>query len=225
MDAIKRHMTALVIAACLGAMTSGLAQNPPPGAPPPPPQGKSGERMKDRKERFLENLDPETRQRFEAARQKALEDPAIVELRQKVDAANKEFFTAVREKMQEIDPGLAEIVKQQVGKNRQGGPGKGDGPGRVQGMGNLTEEERNKVMAARERAKSDPAVQAAEQKKSAAQNPQERMGASEEYRKAMRAAMLKDDPSLAPLLEKLEPPKPPGPPPGAPGEEPMMDKP
>jgi len=227
MDAIKRHLPILVIAASLGAMTCGLAQTPPSPSPnPAPPPGKPGERMRDRKERFLDNLDPAERERFLKARQQALQDPAIQELRKKADDANRELFKAVRDKMQEIDPGLAEIIKDQVKNHPEGGPGfgHGDGPGRGPGFANLSEAERDKLMAVREKAKADPAVQAAEQKKGAAQSPQERAAAGEEYRKAMRAAMLKADPSLAPLLDKLEAAKPPGPPPPPGGDNEMMEK-
>lgn len=227
MDALKRRLPILVIAASLGVMASGLAQTPPPQ--PPPTQGKSGERGRDRmKERFLENLDPEARERFQKVRQQALQDPAVQELRKKADEANREFFKAIRDKMQELDPGLAEIIKEKVKNRPDAGPGKGWGDGgKGQGFGNLSEEEKARLMAAREKAKADPAVQAAEKKKEEAPNPQERMTAGGEYRKAMHAAMLKADPSLEPILEKMEPPKAPVPQPPAPGgdgDNEMMEK-
>jgi hypothetical protein len=186
------------------------------------------------KDRFMENLPPEARQRFEAAREKALQDPQIRELREKTETANREFFQAMRKKMMEIDPGLEEIVKQNAPRERGGADGKkGQRPeGRRDnpGFGALTEPERDRLMAAREKAKADPAVVEAEKKKSAAQTPEERRAAGEQFRKAMNDAVLRADPSLGPVLEKLapRPPVAPPPPPPAPlgpggdGENMMM---
>lgn len=185
-----------------------------------------GMRMK-MKERFLENLPPEARQRFEAAREKALRDPAVQELRKKSETANREFFDAMRRKMLEIDPSLEEIVK-----NARGG-GKGpkdmkqdrrDGGREPGGFGNLTDAEKEKLMAAREKAKADPAVVAAGKMKGQAGTPEDRKAASEEFRKAMHSALLKADPTLGPILEKMAPKAPPAPPvPGGDGE--MMTNP
>lgn len=176
------------------------------------------------KERFLQDLPPEARQRFEAAREKALQDPAVQELRKKSETANREFFDAMRKKMLEIDPGLEEIVK-----NARGG-GKGRDmkedrrdrePG---GFGDLTDAEKEKLHAAREKAKTDPAVVAAEKMKGQAATPEARKAASDEYRKAMHTALLKVDPTLGPILEKMAPKAPPAPPvPGGDGE--MMENP
>ena len=72
-------------------------------------------------------------------------------------------------------------------------------------MGNLSEDEREKLVSAREKAESDLAVQAAEKKKQEANTLEERDAASEEYRKAVREAMVKADPSIASLLERMAP--------------------
>ena len=58
----------------------------------------------------------------------------------------------------------------------------------------LTPEERAKLRAANKAARQDPAVKAAE-----ATRTTDRKG----YREAMRAAMLKADPSVEPILEKM----------------------
>lgn len=197
--------------------------------------------MRDKmRERFLENLSPEIRQRFEEVREKAMQDPALQELRKTADKANRDFFKAVRDKMMELDPGLVDIVKNNTGggpgkgpkKNevaaagpqadtlasagKQGGP-KGENKGRgwrgpkegPSGLAGMTDAERQQYMAARETAKNDPAVQAAEKKKQDAPTPEARQAAADEYRKAMSAAIVKADPSLAPLVEKMTPPAPP----------------
>jgi tripartite-type tricarboxylate transporter receptor subunit TctC len=61
--------------------------------------------------KFLEGVPEETRQRFLAAREKALEDPKLQRLRKNAELANKEFYKAMRTKMLEIDSGLAELVR------------------------------------------------------------------------------------------------------------------
>ncbi len=58
----------------------------------------------------------------------------------------------------------------------------------------LTPEERHTLMAARRKAKEDPAVKAAE-----ATRDTDKKG----YHKAMKEAMLRADPSVGPILEKL----------------------
>ena len=222
---MKTKMLALTACALLGPWTGVFAQTPDQSPMPPPgkPSGEKGGKMREiMRERMLENLPPEIKQRFQAAREKALQDPKIQSLRQNADKANKDFFKAMREKMQEIDPGLAEIIKKQAGDGGKNRKNKDKGPGGPPGMGYLSEEERQKVMTTREKAKADPAVQAAEKKKEAAQSPEDRKTASEEYRKAMHDGMVKADPSVAPLLEKLGPKPPPPAPPGPGGDGEMM---
>lgn len=179
------------------------------------------------RDRFLENLPPEVRQRFEAARNQAMEDPKIKELRTGAEEANRQFFSAMRKKMLEIDPGLKEIVEKQsrgVGKGpKDEKEGRREG-GRDGGFANLTDAEKEKLMAAREKAKADPVVQAAAKAKDAAATPEARKAAGEEFRKAMHVALLNADPTLGPILEKVAPkPAPSGPVPGGDGE--MMNNP
>ena len=59
---------------------------------------------------------------------------------------------------------------------------------------NLSEEDRAKLRAAREKAMADPAVQAARDRLRQARR---------EFRELMRPAMLKADPSIQPILDKL----------------------
>jgi hypothetical protein len=63
-----------------------------------------------------------------------------------------------------------------------------------QRLANLSPEERQKLQAAREKAMQDPAVQAAHDKM---------RQAHKEFRDAMSAAMLKADPSVQPILNKI----------------------
>jgi tripartite-type tricarboxylate transporter receptor subunit TctC len=59
---------------------------------------------------------------------------------------------------------------------------------------NLSEDERAKLRAAQQKAITDPAVQAARDRLRQARR---------EFREVMRPAMLKADPSVQPILEKL----------------------
>lgn len=181
--------------------------DPPPGLPPAP-QKKMRDAVRDR---MMNKLSPEDRARFEAARKKALEDPSISSLREQAESSNRAFFDAMKARMNEIDPGLKDILQKQAGENkerpkaekRRETPRKGSDD---KGFGSLDQADRDRLQAAREIAKQTPAVQAAEQKQTAAKTAEEREAAGTEYAKAMREAMLQADPSLADILDKIRPP-------------------
>jgi hypothetical protein len=61
-------------------------------------------------------------------------------------------------------------------------------------LANLSEDERTRLRAAYQKAAQDPAVQAAREKLKQARR---------EFREVMRPALLKADPSVQPILEKL----------------------
>jgi hypothetical protein len=58
----------------------------------------------------------------------------------------------------------------------------------------VSQSDRVKLRALREMVKDDPAVRAADEK---------RKRANDEYHEALRAAILKQDPSLAPILDRI----------------------
>ncbi len=64
---------------------------------------------------------------------------------------------------------------------------------------NLSEEERGRLRAAHEKAMADPAVHAAREKLRQARR---------EFREVMRPALLKADPSIQTILDKLRPERP-----------------
>jgi Spy/CpxP family protein refolding chaperone len=66
-------------------------------------------------------------------------------------------------------------------------------------LANLTEDERARLRAAHQKAMADPAVQAAREKLKQARR---------EFREILRPALLKADPSLQPILDKLRPERP-----------------
>ena len=61
-------------------------------------------------------------------------------------------------------------------------------------LANLTEDERARLRAAHQKAMMDPAVQAAREKLKQARR---------EFREVLRPALLKADPSIQPILDKL----------------------
>jgi hypothetical protein len=74
------------------------------------------------------------------------------------------------------------------------GPGKGWRHNHEGRFANLSPEERQKLEAARQTAMQDPAVQAAHEKMRQARK---------DFEDAMHAAMLKADPSIQPILDKM----------------------
>ena len=194
-----------------------------PVEPPPPPPREEGRVRGERGPgRFLESLPPESRERFEAAREKALRDPRLQELRKNAERANREFFKAMRDKMLESDPGLAGIVRKQAIERKAWKVWReeGDAPG----FGSLSDGEREKLKGALEKVDGDPAVQAAEKKKREANTPEERDAASQEFRKAIHEAMVKADPSIAPILDKLSSRRPLSPKPAGAGGDDLIVK-
>lgn len=72
-------------------------------------------------------------------------------------------------------------------------------------MANLSEAERQQVKAAHEQVKNDPAVAAAREAMKSAATPEARQAAEKTLHQASRDAMVKADPSIEPILEKLHP--------------------
>jgi hypothetical protein len=64
---------------------------------------------------------------------------------------------------------------------------------------NLSEDERSRLKAAHQKALSDPAVRAARDRLKQARR---------EFRELLRPALLKADPSIQPILEKMRPDRP-----------------
>jgi hypothetical protein len=147
--------------------------------------------------KFLEGVPEETRQRFLAVREKALEDPKLQRLRKDAQRANREFYKAMRTKMLEIDPGLAELVRKvsmQFRARRAWSEAR---------LGALSEEERQKLLSLMAQVEEDPTVAAAEKKRWDAVTTAERKTVFETYRQAVSKAMAKVDPSITPILDKL----------------------
>jgi len=183
-------------------------------------------------------LSPEERAQVKAAHDKAIaEDPSLKEKMKAAQEAFQEAREALHAAMIKVDPSvepiLAKLPKPGAGGRRGGkeGWGKRDSADQAMngssgaeegnkprhkgppGLANLSESERLQLMAARDKAKSDPAVTAAREARKKATTPEARRTAEEAMHKTMHDAMIKADPALGVILEKLRaggrPPAPP----------------
>jgi len=122
----------------------------------------------------LDSLTPAERTQLMEARKKAMEAPELAEAKQKAEAARKESMDARKGALLKQDPSLGPILD------------KVQTPG---GFKDLTPEERQKLQAARQ------ALPEVEHKGSPAEKA---------FQEAMRAAMLKVDPTIGPVLDKVD---------------------
>ena len=144
-------------------------------------------------------LPPEEARRLGAAREKAKEDPTVRSLKEARDALDQQLEKAMDAALLAADPGLAPVLEK-VKQSRNRAKGMRDR------FESLTPEQREQLKAARQKAKDDPAVVAAREKMKSAKSPEERREAGQAMREAMEAAILKQNPDLAPLLQQLGPP-------------------
>jgi hypothetical protein len=79
-------------------------------------QGKRGRRWEQR----LANLSPEERQKVQAARRKAIQEPSVQAAREKMRQAHKEFRDAMRGAMLKADPSIQPILNKIPAQNRGG---------------------------------------------------------------------------------------------------------
>ena len=146
----------------------------------------------------MAGLPPEEAQRLAAAREKAKEDPTVRSLKEAREAVDGQLEKAMDAAILAADPGLAPTLEK-VKQSRDRAKGMRDR------FESLAPEQRQQLRAARMAAKDDPAVAAAREKLKAADSPEARRQAGRDMRQAMKAAVLKQSPELAPLLEKLGP--------------------
>ena len=229
-----RTFLSLLAVSALGVPTV-LAQTTNPTVPtnsipggtvptPPPPLQRPGP---------MSILTLQEREELRAAHDKAMQQNP--ELIKKLEAARK----AMEDAMIQVDPGVAEILKK-IDPHRRGGgppppppaPPSGTNSNgvtnammpppplnlpRENGMGNsagpITAAELQRVRALRDQVKNQPEVAAAFEAQKNAKTPEERFVANKAFHKAMRAALIKADPTIEPLLQKFEPPSRPQTPP------------
>jgi hypothetical protein len=192
---------ALVI---LGGLPASGQNQEPKGPPPKFDHGKPGKHGGKERGGLQDgpgNLTPDEAKRLGAAREKAMEDPTVRSLREARDAVEDQLQAAMTAAMISADPSLAPILEK-VQNAR----------GRAKDLRDrfesLSPQDKKALNEARKAAKDDPAVVAARQKAKEAKTPEERMAAGKAMFEAMKAAMIKQNPALASLLEKLGPPPP-----------------
>ena len=151
----------------------------------------------------MAGLDREEAQRLAAARDKAKDDPTVRSLKEARDAVDKQLENAMNAAILAADPGLAPTLEK-VKQSRDRARGMRDR------FESLTPQQRDQLKSARQAAQDDPEVVAAREKMKSASSPEARREAGRAMQEAMKAAALKQNPDLAPLLEQL------GPPPGGP---------
>ena len=162
-------------------------------------------------------LSPAERAQVKAAHDKAIQqDPSLEqkmkETRQAMESARKEMHAAMIKADPSVEPILAKMMPPRwVEKHQGSGPDAnhvsqgGGGADKGKGLANLTESERQQVMALREQVKQDPSVVAAHEAVKNATTPEAREQAHGKLRDAVHAAMIKADPSIEPILEKMHP--------------------
>lgn len=193
---MKYMKTQILVAVCLFPLLCHSETEPSDS--PKDPAGFAKQRRK--MEGAVERMPEELKERFKAAREAAMKNPKVVELQAKAEAAAKEFHAMMREEMQKIDPELKESVRGMLKKDSadKGGDRR---------IWSLSAGEKERLEAARAKVKELPEVKAALEGMKSAETPEDREAAMRKFHEVMRAELLKLDPSLEGLLDKMKPPK------------------
>jgi hypothetical protein len=144
-------------------------------------------------------LPAEEARRLGAAREKAKEDPTVRSLKEARNALDQQLEKAMDAALLAADPGLAPVLEK-VKQSRDRAKGMRDR------FESLAPEQREQLKAARQKAQDDPEVVAAREKMKSANSPEERREAGKSMHQVMKAAILKQNPDLGPLLQQLGPP-------------------
>jgi hypothetical protein len=169
----------------------------------------------------MQSLSAEDRQRLFSARMAAMNDPQVRAAFANRQADPQRFRLTMRDAMIKADPSVAptfQKIQQAVQQAR------GDQAQKFQKrVGFLSDDERSTLVKTRQSVQNDPAVAAARQQRDATTTPEARQQAERVYQQAVQGAMIRTDPKVSPILDKIrqqrvtEPPKAaptsPGPPP------------
>jgi hypothetical protein len=143
-------------------------------------------------------LDRAEAQRLAAARERAKNDPTVKALLSARESVDEQIKNAMHAAILAAEPDLAPALERVRQSSERAGAVK-------QGLRELTPEQRQQLQAARAAAQQDPAVIAAREQLKAADQPEARRAAARGVGAAMQEAMLRHDPSLAPLLAQMGP--------------------
>ncbi len=197
-------MKSLLLSGALGAaLLLAVSPSAPAQTGPAPDRPKAGW-SKPGKSGGEPALSADERQRLVAARERAKNDPTVRSLEQAREAIEDQLQNAMNAAMVAADPALAPTLEK-VKASRERAKGMSDR------FRSLSPEQREQLKVAQQKAMQDPEVIAARAKMKSAESPEARRQAAEAMRTAVKAAVAKDNPELAPLLEQLGPPEERGP--------------
>lgn len=148
----------------------------------------------------------EVRKKFMEVSKEINELPDLKKLKAEVDNAQKAYTEAFEAAMTKKDPELLAKYKEQrdASMERFRAMRPDAGSKTPSGYDTLSEEEKKKLFEARKQAMESPVLKDARQKRNAAKTEEERKAAEQEYKTALRTAMLEIDEKLEGLLDKLE---------------------
>jgi len=197
---MKLHLCLIFSAATLvlGGFSARTIGQTTPASEPAPALVRKGPMA-----RALETLTPEERQQFIAARKSARSEPEVIAARKKAVAARMEFRRVMKKALLQQDPALSEIfdkmepaapAKHFWGGFRRAGRDRGRRP-RGFGIEDLTVKELQELRAARIAVKDQSEVRQAEKA---------RADSEKAFRGTIRAAMIKANSSVEPIIDKVE---------------------
>ncbi len=164
-----------------------------------PGQGGLGQNGGPRKQ-FLQSLTPEERRKFRAARQTLMADPQVRAAFERRAQDGQAFRQTMRSAMLKADPSLAPVIERFEKQRREA---QGQQLQRfAQRTGFLAPEERETLLRSRQAVQNDPAVVSARQARDAA-TPETLQQATRVYNQAVQAAMIRSDPRVGNILEKV----------------------
>lgn len=190
------------------ASTQSNTPSPNQEAQPPSPAGA-------RTHGPMVNLTEQERSQLKAVHDKAIQqNPALEQAMKDAHQAMEKARKNLHDAMISVDPSVASLLAKIEppkwdrpfhGEGRKGGEGKREWKqhGPPPGLANLNDQERTQLKAAHDRIKDDPSVVAARDAMKSASTPEARRAASDTLRQTVDAALLKADPSLGPVLDKL----------------------
>ncbi|MBS0657139.1 MAG: hypothetical protein JSR82_02685 [Verrucomicrobia bacterium] len=152
---------------------------------------------------FMQSLSPEDRQRLRAARLAAFRDPQVQAALQRRQAEQRAFQQTMKEAVKRADPSVAPLIDR-LEKTIQDRRAQ-QFQGLQRRLDFLSTEERGILLQARRAVQADPALAAARQQGLAipAGDAAARQQALRVYHETMKNAMIRQDPRVGPILEKI----------------------
>lgn len=152
---------------------------------------------------FMQSLPPEDRQRLRAARQAAMQDPQVRAALERRQAEQREFQNTMKDAVKRADPSVAPLIDRLEKSIQERRAQQFQGFQRR--LDFLTPDERQILLQTRRAVQGDPALAAARQQGLAAPagDPAARQQAMRVYHEAMKNAMMRQDPRVGPILEKI----------------------